>query len=196
MKNVFRTLAILLTLNTAVMAQKEFNVDREIEINVSAEQLWEMVGPGFVEVYKWSSNVDHAEGSGKSEFEGAVCSNRSCAVNVKGFSSIAEKLTNYSIDNKTLSYEVVEGMPGFMVLAENTWTVVPISESKSKLVMKGRFSTKGLMGTMMRGMMKKKMGETLEMVLNDAKVYAETGVPSAVKQARIAEFEKKQKKAA
>ena len=195
MKNVLKTLAILLTLNTSVMAQKGFDLEREITINVSADQLWEMVGPGFIEVYKWSSSVDHAEGSGKSEFEGAVCSERSCNVNVKGFNKISEKLTNYDEAKMTLSYVVNDGMPGFVSMAKNTWTVVAVNENQSKLVMKARFETKGLMGAMMRGTMSKKMNETLNTVLNDAKVYAETGVPSEVKQARIAKLEKKKQAA-
>ena len=34
------------------MAQKGFELQKEIIINVSSDSLWEMVGPGFVEVYK------------------------------------------------------------------------------------------------------------------------------------------------
>jgi len=64
------------------MAQKGFNVQKEMIIDVPASELWEMVGPGFVEVYKWSSNVDHAEGQGTSKFEGAACNERFCDVNV------------------------------------------------------------------------------------------------------------------
>ena len=73
------------------MAQKGFEVQREIIINASAAELWEMVGPGFVEVYKWSSNVDHATGKGEGKFDGAVCDERFCDVNVKGFSKIRKR---------------------------------------------------------------------------------------------------------
>ena len=45
------------------------------------------------------------------------------------------------------------------------------------------------------GTMQKKMNETLDIVLNDAKVYAETGIPSEVKKARIAKLEKKKQAA-
>ena len=178
------------------MAQKGFDIEREITINVSADQLWEMVGPGFVEVYKWSSNVDHAEGAGQSEFEGAVCDERFCDVNVKGFSRISEKLTKYDAQTMNLAYAVKDGMPGFVTKAVNDWTVVPVNDSQSKLVMKAQFRSKGLMGAMMNGTMEKKMTKTLDTVLNDAKVYAETGNVSAAKQERIDELAKKQKKAA
>ncbi len=185
-------ISLLFILNLNVMGKERgFELTREIEINVSAEKLWEMVGPGFVEVYKWSSNVDHAEGSGESEFEGAVCSKRGCDLNVKGFSKISEILTKYSADSMNLAYQVVEGMPGFVTFAENDWTVVDLGNGKSKLVMNATFKSKGLMGMMMNGMMEKKMRQTLDTVLNDAKVYAETGEVSKAKQDRIDQLAKK-----
>lgn len=196
MNKLIPILIVFFTLTTNAMAQRGFKVQKEILINVSAAELWEMVGPGFVEVYKWSSNVDHAEGQGKSEFEGAVCSERFCDVNVKGFSRISEKLTKYNEQEMNLAYEVKDGMPGFVTKAINDWTVVPVGNNQSKLVMKAEFGSKGLMGAMMNGMMEKKMHKTLDTVLNDAKVYAETGKVSAVKQKRIEDLKKKNKKAA
>lgn len=178
------------------MAQKGFEVQKEITINVSADQLWTMVGPGFIDVHKWASNVDHATGGGSPEFEGAVCSERFCDVDVKGFSKISEKLTNYSEKNMNLAYEVREGMPGFITKAVNDWTVVPVNDTQSKLVMKAEFGSKGFMGWLTRGMMEKKMNSLLDTVLNDAKIYAETGNVSSSKEKRMAELSRKMKKAA
>lgn len=178
------------------MAQQAFTIEQDIVINVSAEKLWEMVGPGFVEVYKWSSNVDHAEGAGTPEFAGAVCSERFCDVNVKGFNKISEELTKYDEQNMNLAYAVKEGMPGFVTKAVNDWTVVSVGEGQSKLVMKAQFESKGMMGAMMKGTMRKKMEALLITVLNDAKVYAETGKVSQTKADRIATLESKRKKAA
>lgn len=183
---------MLLTFSTATMAQKGFDVEKEITINVSAEEIWNLVGPGFVDVYKWSSNVDHASGKGQSEFEGAACSERFCDVNVSGFSSISEKLTNYSADNMTLTYQVQDGMPGFIELAENTWTIVPVDATHAKLIMAAKFRVSGLMGGMMKGSMKRKMEKTLSLVLNDAKVYMETGEVSALKAERMEKLARKQ----
>ncbi len=186
----------LLTLNTSVMAQKGFQVTREITIHVSADELWEMVGPGFVDVYKWSSNVDHAEGKGNSPFEGAVCDERFCDVNVKGFSKISEKLVNYDEEAQKLSYKINSGMPGFVTHAQNNWSIVAIDDTHSKLVMNAEFEVKGFMGNLMKGTMKKQMTKTLETVLQDAKVYLETGNVSEAKAKRIEQLDKKRKKAA
>ena len=191
MQRKIGTLIFLLTVNIIAMAQKGFELEKEIVIDVSAAELWEMVGPGFEEVYKWSSNVDHSEGSGTSMFEGASCSERACNVNVKGFSKIKETLTKYDQDQMVLAYEVNDGMPGFVTKAANEWTVVALSDYQSKLVMKAEFESKGLMGTLMRGMMKNKMSKTLDTVLNDAKIYAETGQISGAKEKRVAQLERK-----
>ncbi|QTN38920.1 SRPBCC family protein [Cryomorphaceae bacterium] len=191
MKKFLATLVVLFTLNGIVMAQHGFDVEREIVIEVSADELWEMVGPGFVDVYKWSSNVDHAVGTGNPEFEGAVCSERFCDVNVKGFNKISERLTAYDEDRMNLAYEVTDGLPGFVTFAENNWTVVPVSENRAILVMKAKFRSKGLMGSLMNGMMEKKMIKTLETVLEDAKIYAETGEQSPAKKKRVADLAKK-----
>lgn len=181
----------LLTINFIAMAQKGFELEKEITINVSAEKLWDMIGPGFTDVYLWSSNVDHSEGSGVAAFEGATCSERACNLNVKGFSKISEVLTHYDHNNRTLAYEINEGMPGFVTKAANKWTVVALNNGQSKLVMKAEFGSKGLMGTLMRGMMKNKMSKTLDTVLNDAKVYAETGQISTAKEKRMVQLERK-----
>ena len=196
MKKIILALTVLFTINTTVMSQKGFDLRKEITINVSAENLWEMVGPGFTEVYKWSSNVDHAEGKGTPQFEGASCDERFCNVNVKGFNKISEKLTKYDVSKMTLAYEVMDGMPGFVTMAKNEWTVIDLGRNQSKLVMKAQFRSKGLMGTLMNGMMKKKMTETLETVLNDAKVFAETGKVSNAKKERAQELSRKGRLAA
>ncbi len=196
MKRIIQTLIVLLTINTSIMAQSGFEVQKEMTINVPAAELWQMVGPGFIDVYKWSSNVDHAIGKGISDFEGAVCDERFCDVNVKGFSKISEKLVKYNQADMNLAYEVREGMPGFVSKAVNDWTVVAVGQNQSKLIMKAEFKTKGLMGRMMNGMMEKKMNKTLDVILNDAKTYAETGKISMAKEKRVAELAKKIRNAA
>ena len=109
---------------------------------------------------------------------------------------MAEKISGLRIfeddeGKMNLAYEVTDGMPGFVTRAVNDWTVVPVSKNQSRLVMKAEFRSKGVMGKMMNGMMEKKMSETLETVLMDAKIYAETGEISPAKQERIASLSKK-----
>lgn len=200
MKKVLKTLLLLLTVNVSIMAQekqkKGFEVSREIVISVSADDLWNLIGSEFENAHVWASSVDHSVGKGKSEFEGATCSERYCDINAKGFNKISEKLINYSNEDMNLAYQVIEGMPSFITKAVNDWTVVEIDEGHSKLVMKAEFGLKGLMGSLMKGMMKRKMENLLDVVLNDAKVYLMTGEPSENKQDRMRRLAKQDKIAA
>ena len=191
MKHLICLVMFLFTVNSGIMAQKGFEVNKEITVNVSADKLWQMVGPGFENVHVWASSVDHAEGSGMAKFEGATCSERSCKLNVKGFNKISETLTNYDAKKMTLTYVVNEGMPTFVTLAQNKWTVIPVDATHSKLVMNAKFELKGLMGSLMKGMMRGKLNKTLDTTLTEAKMYAETGEISEAKAKRIAKLKKK-----
>ncbi len=196
MKRTIGLLFVLLTLNTITMGQKKelkgFELIREGEkINVSAEKLWEIIGPGFGDAYVWATTVDHSTTSGKAEFEGATCSARSCDLSASGFDKIEEKITKYNVQDRSFAYDVTEGLPGFVASASNDWTVISVGHNQSKLIMKADFRVQGFMGSIMKGMMEKKMDKLLAVVLNDLKVYAETGMPSESKQARIKELAKK-----
>ena len=176
--------------------KKAIKLTQESEtINVSAEQLWAIVGPGFGDAYKWATTVDHSTTSGEPEFEGASCSARACELSANGFDKIEEKITKYNVNEMSFAYDVTVGMPSFVNSASNDWTVVRVGPNQSKLVMKADFQVKGLMGTLMKGMMEKKMNKLLGVVLNDLKVYAETGNPSKSKLARMKELAKKSKAA-
>ena len=173
------------------MAKRGFIVKKEIIINSPAENVWEMVGPGFTNVHHWASNVDHAMGKGTSSIEGASCDVRHCQVSVKGFDKISERLTDYNNEDRTLTYEVINGMPGFIALAQNKWKVAAKNEGQSILMMEAEFQLKGVIGLLMKRIMKGKMSDTLDIVLNDAKYYAEHGTASPAKLRRLEKIRKK-----
>ena len=41
---------------------KEVKMSKPVAINVSADALWEIIGPGFADAGKWSTAVDHSAG--------------------------------------------------------------------------------------------------------------------------------------
>lgn len=159
-------------------------------INMSAAEVWQIVGPGFADTYKWSTAIDHSAGSGEAEFEGASCSNRTCELNAKGFSKIDETLTVYSDQKRELAYSVNAGMPGFVTYANNHWRIIEIGPNQCKVEMTITMRMKPLMGTMMGGMFRKNLNKTIDSVMNDLKVYAETGDISDEKKAREAKLAK------
>lgn len=157
-------------------------------INVSADDLWEIVGLGFENAGVWSTAVDHSVGSGKAEFEGATCSERACDLNASGFSKIKEILTMYNEKAQELKYEVTEGNPGFVVLASNHWKVIKVGENQSRLEMTITMHLKKFMGTLMGGMLKRNINKLIPTIFDDLKIYAETGQISEQKKKRMAKL--------
>ena len=170
---------------------KSFELSKEIIVNKPASEVWQIAGPGFTDAGKWATAVDHSEGKGEGQFKGAVCDERSCDLNAKGFNKINEKITQYSEDEMMLEYEVVEGMPKMMAEAKNQWTIIAIDEHSSKIIMKAKFGVQGFFGKLMIGMMKNQMNSLLDIALNDIKVYTETGNVSKTKQERINKLAKR-----
>ena len=77
-------------------------------IKVSADSLWNIVRK-FDNVGEFFSGIDHADGRGEPQFEGATCSERTCHVNLKGYSQVHEKLTLFNEKKKELAYEFTGG---------------------------------------------------------------------------------------
>lgn len=170
--------------------QKEVKMSKSLSVNVSSEDLWQIVGPGFSEAGKWSTAVDHSAGQGEGKFDGATCDTRSCDLSAKGFSSVNEKITEYDVPNKTMSFDVIEGMPSFVTYTNNRTIVSDLGNGKSKAELQITIRMKPFMGWLMGGMLKKNISDLIDSALDDLKVYAETGKPSERKQARMKKLAK------
>jgi len=168
--------------------RKEVSMTKSLNVNVSADALWEIFGPGFADAGKWSTAVDHSAGHGEGKFDGAVCDTRSCDLSAKGFSSVKERIVDYDHKNKTLSFDVEEGMPSFVTLANNKTVIESIGQGKSKATLTVTMHMKPFMGSLMGGMLKKNLSSLIDSALDDLKVFAETGEPSDRKKARMAKL--------
>jgi len=167
------------------MADKEVKMAKSLTVNVSADDLWQIVGPGFSEAGKWSTAVDHSVGHGQGQFEGATCDTRSCDLSAKGFTSVNEKVTEYDAANRTMSFDVIEGMPGFVTYTNNRTVITPLGDKSCKAELQITMRMKPFLGMLMGGMFKKNLSNLIDSALDDLKVYAETGQPSERKQARM-----------
>jgi hypothetical protein len=168
--------------------EKEIKLSKSLTVNVSADDLWQIVGPQFADAGKWSTAVDHSAGHGEGNFDGASCDSRSCDLSAKGFKSVNEKITEYDEANRTMSFDVVQGMPGFVTYTNNRTIVSDLGQGRSKAELQITIRMKPLMGNLLGGMFKKNLSNVIDSALDDLKVYAETGKPSARKQARMAQL--------
>lgn len=155
----------------------------------SADQVWQIVGPGFDKAATWSRAVDHATTSGSPAFDGASCSNRTCELNASGFDRISETIIEYDPSERRLGYSVDSGLPGFVIYMANNWRIHEVSPNQSRVEMTVTIHLKPLMGTLMGNLFKKNVNKVLDEAIEDLKIYAETGEISQAKQKRLAELE-------
>jgi hypothetical protein len=170
---------------------KKVKMSKSLTVNVSADELWEIVGPGFAQAGRWSTAVDHSFGQGAGKFDGAKCDTRSCDLSAKGFSSVNERIVEYDTSKRILSFDVFEGMPSFVTYTNNRTVITDIGNGKSKADLQITLHMKPFMGMLMGGMMSKNLSNLIDSALEDLKVYAETGEPSDRKKARMAKLAKK-----
>ncbi|NQZ79327.1 MAG: SRPBCC family protein, partial [Ekhidna sp.] len=83
--------------------------------------------------------------------------------------------------NQQLSYEVIEGFPGFIKQGVNNWYLEVISANQTKVTMHFVGETQGVMGLLMGPMMKLNLAKGLGGALKDFKFFVENGMPSSEK---------------
>lgn len=152
---------------------KTMTIEKEILINKSIDEAWQVLGPQFADVSKWASPVSHSEGSGQS-FNGATCTERGCSTTL---GALKEKLLEYSPAGHQLKYEVKEGMPSMVKYATNTWRLEPGPAGQTRLIMRADMEIGGFTGALMKPMMQMKMSKLCAHLVEEFKFYVETGQP-------------------
>lgn len=65
--------------------------------------------------------------------------------------------------------------------SSNTWRLKPISNNETEVTMQIEMQTSGIMGTIMKPLMKMQMGGMASLTISDFKHFVETGRPSIKK---------------
>lgn len=152
-------------------------VKKEIIVNQSIGEVWEVLGNQYAEAYKWARGLYHSEGEGQPKIQGATCNNRLCDTS---FGALREEVRVFK-PNQQLSYEVIEGFPGFIKKGINNWYLKKVSETQTQVTMHFVGETQGVMGLLMGPMMKMNLNKGLGEALLDFKHYVEKGEPSPAK---------------
>ena len=107
---------------------------RTIDIDAPADQVWQLVGPEYGDVAAWAHLVETSSRTPSGD-------GRQCTVTgVPGVSRLVERLTSYDDADRSLSYVVDHGMPGFVRKAANTWRVEPTGPRSSRVSATASFS--------------------------------------------------------
>lgn len=163
-------------------------IKKEVIINKPIAEAWQVLGVQFTEADKWSRVINHSAGQNNNTLNGSSCTERGC--DISGMGKIKEKLLSFLPIEHKLSYQIFEGLPSMVKYAENNWGLSSLGNNKTRLEMILKAETQGVLGTIMRPMMKinfSKMGTGL---VEDFKFYLENGEPSPAKLKAIKKFKK------
>lgn len=173
----------------------KFNIKRKISINASIEKVWDISYNKFSEVDKWIRAVPLSTGTNPKQAEDTTCE-RQCTPSVKGFGKTREVLEYVDEQQKTLRYRILEGPPGFVKSATNTWSLKSTLGGGTTIQMETEMEVKGILGFLMGGLMKKQMPKILDEALEDLKYYAEYDQPHPEKVKAAEKWAKKNSKKA
>ena len=172
-------ITILLTtilFSLTIMAQQKVKeINRDFQINSPIEEVWQVIGHEYADAYKWSASLKHSEALDSESLNGSACTQRGC--DIDGFGQITEKMLAYSNDEHLLSYEVTDGLPKFVIKLENTWKLWAAAGGNTNVEIRMKMQTKGVMGWLMGGIMKRKTEKILDRSLEELKYYVENGEP-------------------
>ncbi|MEM1167238.1 MAG: SRPBCC family protein [Planctomycetota bacterium] len=147
-------------------------IDQQRVIEASADRVWTVLGAQWAAVHEWASAIAHSEAIGWSDAdpEGAV---RSCEV--PGTPGFRERMLSYDEGTRTLSYQVIAGVPPFAERAVNTWTIEELSDER--VVVRSAIEIDIAPGTPGRpaGMMMSQFTHLMDLTFDEFVYYAETG---------------------
>lgn len=161
-----------------------------------AEQVWEVIGRRFDRIGDWATAIPAstpipgarlaasttvANPPSLPAVVDAPVAGRVCQTGIRLVGEITETLTAYDDTNRTLTYQAT-GMPAFVTLARNTWSVIAIDARTCRVSLRARFETRSRLGRWIILAQTRCAGRHLA---GDLRHYVETGTPSPRKQRRL-----------
>jgi hypothetical protein len=169
----------------------ELSID--LLVAAPADQVWDVIGHRFDRIGDWATAITASTAiptprSLATRTTAAVSvpapvAGRVCQTGVRLVGEITETLTAYDDAGRTLAYQAT-GMPAFVTLGRNTWSVVPVDDTTCRLELRARFDTHGLLGLLGRWAILAQTRRTSHHLADDLHHYIETGEPSPRKKHR------------
>jgi hypothetical protein len=165
----------------------------DLIITAPAEQIWEVIGRRFDRIGDWATAIQHSTAlpNAAATTAGSVLPvaravhapvpGRVCRTGIRLVPQVTEILIAYDDVNRTLTYQA-SGLPAFVILARNTWTVTAIDAHHSRVSLRARFDTAGPLGLLGRWAILAQTRRTGRHLTEDLRHYVQTGQPSPRKQ--------------
>lgn len=159
-----------------------------LAIDAPADQVWEVIGPGFARIGEWASVIPASAPipgtDGPACAAGAPVPGRVCATGVRLFPRVTETLVAYDQAGRTLTYQARD-LPAQITLARNTWAVVPAGERRCRVVLQAQFQARGVLGVLAGWAAVAQTRRNARLLEADLGHYIRHGTPSPRKQRQL-----------
>jgi len=155
------------------------NPKRQITINASASQLWNILAKDYDKVGQWATAVEKSiPNPDVPEGEGRVCTTT--------FGNNKEVITHLDEQERSFTYAVDFAKPPFFLEGiENTWTIEPNGNNQSIVRMSADVQIKTIVGKLAAPLIQRRMEKGFDGLLEELKYYAETGKIHPRKQEKL-----------
>ena len=147
----------------------------EVIIDAPAEAAWEVVGERFGQIGEWAKPITSSSLDG----DPAVGATRTCVVASFGpfkAGAMTERLSAFDPLSMYLKYESTSGMPAFVQLAENRWSVHPLSDASCVVRTQATLELRGA-ARVLGPLVSWRLQLEADRVLDDLRHQVEHGMP-------------------
>lgn len=147
---------------------------KQITINASADQIWNIAGRDFAKIGDWATAVSSSTANDKLDsVNGSVVGGRLCET---AFGTASEEFTEYDDAKKTYSFKGVFDSKMFNNVT-SSMAVTSIDDHSAKVEIIPALELT-LLGVLMYPMIRMQISKVTDEVLDDLKYYVENGKPS------------------
>ena len=107
----------------------------------------------------------------------APVAGRVCTTGLAIVPEVIETLVAYDDDSRSLTYEA-GGMPSFVTVARNRWTVTPVDSDRCVVTLDAQLDTRGVVGALARWAFLAQLRRTSQHLGDDLRHMVEHGSPS------------------
>jgi hypothetical protein len=161
-------------------------ISKNAIINVSADRLWSILANDFDKIGEWASGVDSSGPNTDAAVpEGASVSGRVCQV--PGLGAVNETFTSFDPGERSYEFAATASkIPNFVRNLTNHTVVNALGPEQSELQLKITVDAPGIRGALVKPVLTRKFSKSIDVFLEDLKIFAESGKISSQKTKALA----------
>ncbi len=161
-------------------------VTKNAIVNVGADRLWSILADDFDKIGEWARGVDSSGPNTDAAVpDGASVGGRVCQV--PGFGAINETFTSFDPVERSYAFEATASkIPSFVRNLTNHTSVKSLGPDQSEVQLRLTADTVGVRGALVKPVMTRKFSRAIDVVIEDLKIFAESGKISSEKTKALA----------